>query len=53
MLQLENFGHMTAPTILFEPRHKNLLMRNYDVITFISKYPYFEKGIFENCNHVY
>ena len=48
MLQLPNFGHMTTSTIQFESRDENfvgdVMDRNYDVITFISKSLYFNKA---------
>ena len=38
MLEIPNFGHMTASTIKFESRNKIFVVdgmgRNYDVITF-------------------
>ena len=47
MLQLSNFGHMTTSIISFESRDNffgDVMDRNYDVITFFSKYPYFKKA---------
>ena len=42
MLELPNFGHMTTSTIWFESLDKffgDVIDRNYDVITFISRRP--------------
>ena len=47
MLQLPNFGHMTTSSIQYESRDENfvgdVMDRNYDAITFISKYRCFKK----------
>ena len=48
VLEFPNFGHMTTFIINFESLDKILLInvidRNYDVITFISKYLYLKKA---------
>ena len=44
MLELPNFDYITTSTILFESLDKVLLDRNYDAITFMSKYLYFKKA---------
>ena len=48
MLELPNFGHMTTSTIQFESSDKIWLVtswtKNYDVMTFFSKYLYFKKA---------
>ena len=48
VLELPNFGHMTTSTIKLESRNKffvdDVIDRNYDVITFFSKYLYFKKA---------
>ena len=47
MLELPNFGQMTKSTVCFESLDKifagDIMGRNYDVITFISKYLCFKK----------
>ena len=47
MLELPNFGQMTKSTVCFESLDKifagDIKGRNYDVITFISKYLCFKK----------
>ena len=48
MLKLPNFVHMTLSTTKFGSHEKkfvgDLMDRNYDVITFISKYFHFKKA---------
>ena len=48
ILKLTIFDYMTTSAIKFDLRDKNfvgvLMDRSFDVITFISKYLYFEKG---------
>ena len=41
VLELSNVGQMTTPTVKFESReifNDDIIDRNYDIITFISKY---------------
>lgn len=46
MLPLPNFGQLNTSIVEFKSRNKTLLMlvkvRNYDVVTLISKYNYFK-----------
>ena len=48
MLELPNFGHMTTSTIQFKSSDKIWLVtswtKNYDVMTFFSKYLYIKKA---------
>ena len=46
MLELPNFRHMTTSTTEFESHNfvSDIMDRNYDVITFMSKYLYFMKA---------